>query len=775
MTLRNQTISSTNTITIPAELLDKYHFKSGDIILLQEEEAGILICPAGKDQTNQNLPEKNVSSDLRDAIASKNLQTAMRFIKGVGPKLSELLTKRGVITVEDALYLLPHRYEDRRQVCPIARLKPGTTEVFCGTVVSADTMTTKNGRRFFEAIVMDESGSVTLKWFNSNATYMKRIWTKGKRGVFTGEVSQFGYQREVHHPDVEWLSDGTSVQELLAADPVNFGKIVPVYPLTEGLSQKVMRRVMKEVVDQFVPYIRELIPLPLLSPLKLPTLKNSLQIVHLPPVEMKLEELNEGRTPYHRALAFDEFFFWEVGLALKKRGVMLEEGISFQVNHRYTRQLAKLLPFDLTGAQRRVLAEIKEDMISPHPMHRLVQGDVGSGKTLVALMAALVAVENGYQVAIMAPTEILAEQHWHTIHRWCAELGVVTVLMTAGMKGKKKSEALAQIADGTAHIVVGTHAVIQEKVDFFRLGLGIIDEQHRFGVLQRGILKKKGINPDILVMTATPIPRTLAMTLFGDLSLSVIDELPPGRTPIETKIFFESRRSEAYSMIRSEVAKGHQAYVIYPLVEETEKSDLKAAAQMAEHLDTEIFPDLRVGLLHGRMTPEEKESVMTAFKARELDMLVSTTVIEVGIDVPNATMMVIEHAERFGLSQLHQLRGRVGRGAAKSRCILLTPGRLSEDGEKRLKVMESTNDGFRIAEADLEIRGPGDFLGTRQSGMPDFRVANILRDGALLDESRKAAETLLKDDPDLASAENEPIKNELIRRWGQRLELAGVA
>lgn len=775
MTLRNQTISSTNTITIPAELLDKYHFKSGDIILLQEEEAGILICPAGKDQTNQNLPEKNVSSDLRDAIASKNLQTAMRFIKGVGPKLSELLTKRGVITVEDALYLLPHRYEDRRQVCPIARLKPGTTEVFFGTVVSADTMTTKNGRRFFEAIVMDESGSVTLKWFNSNATYMKRIWTKGKRGVFTGEVSQFGYQREVHHPDVEWLSDGTSVQELLAADPVNFGKIVPVYPLTEGLSQKVMRRVMKEVVDQFVPYIRELIPLPLLSPLKLPTLKNSLQIVHLPPVEMKLEELNEGRTPYHRALAFDEFFFWEVGLALKKRGVMLEEGISFQVNHRYTRQLAKLLPFDLTGAQRRVLAEIKEDMISPHPMHRLVQGDVGSGKTLVALMAALVAVENGYQVAIMAPTEILAEQHWHTIHRWCAELGVVTVLMTAGMKGKKKSEALAQIADGTAHIVVGTHAVIQEKVDFFRLGLGIIDEQHRFGVLQRGILKKKGINPDILVMTATPIPRTLAMTLFGDLSLSVIDELPPGRTPIETKIFFESRRSEAYSMIRSEVAKGHQAYVIYPLVEETEKSDLKAAAQMAEHLDTEIFPDLRVGLLHGRMTPEEKESVMTAFKARELDMLVSTTVIEVGIDVPNATMMVIEHAERFGLSQLHQLRGRVGRGAAKSRCILLTPGRLSEDGEKRLKVMESTNDGFRIAEADLEIRGPGDFLGTRQSGMPDFRVANILRDGALLDESRKAAETLLKDDPDLASAENEPIKNELIRRWGQRLELAGVA
>ena len=763
-----QMISSAKTITIPAELLEKYHLKPGDAVLLVAEETGILVRPMHENKENHN------SENLKDAIASKNLETNMRFIKGVGPKLSDLLTKRGVITVEDALYLLPHRYEDRREISSIGRLKPGTTEVFSGKVVSANTMITKGGRRFFEAVVMDDTGSVTLKWFNANATYMKRIWTTGKKGVFTGEVSQFGYQKEVHHPDVEWLPEGKSVQDLLAADPVNFGKIVPVYPLTEGLSQKVMRRVMKEVVDRFVPYIRELIPSRLLSPLKLPALGDSLRIVHLPPVDMRLEELNEGRTPYHRALAFDEFFFWEVGLALKKRGVMLEEGISFKVNHRYTRQLAKLLPFELTGAQRRVLSEIKEDMISPHPMHRLVQGDVGSGKTLVALMAALVAVENDYQVAIMAPTEILAEQHWHTIHRWCAELGVVTVLMTAGMKGKKKSEALAQIADGTAHIVVGTHAVIQDKVDFARLGLGIIDEQHRFGVLQRGILKKKGVNPDILVMTATPIPRTLAMTLFGDLSLSVIDELPPGRTPVETKIAFESRRSEVYSMIRSEVAKGHQAYIIYPLVEETEKSDLKAAAQMAEHLDSEIFPDLRVGLLHGRMTPEEKELVMTAFKSRELDVLVSTTVIEVGIDVPNATMMVIEHAERFGLSQLHQLRGRVGRGEAKSRCILLTPGKLSEDGERRLRVMEATNDGFRIAEADLEIRGPGDFLGTRQSGMPDFRVANILRDGALLDEARKAADLLLKDDPDLASTANTPIKDELIRRWGQRLELAAI-
>jgi len=403
-----------------------------------------------------------------------------------------------------------------------------------------------------------------------------------------------------------------------------------------------------------------------------------------------------------------------------------------------------------------------------------VQGDVGCGKTLVALMAALVAVENRYQVAIMAPTEILAEQHWLTIHHWCAELGIEVILLTAGMKGKSKSEALARVADGSAHIVIGTHAVIQEKVEFARLGLGIIDEQHRFGVLQRGVLRKKGLNPDILVMTATPIPRTLAMTLVGDLSLSVIDELPPGRTAVETRVFFESRRSQAYDIVRDEVAKGHQAYVIYPLVEETEKSDLKAAAQMAEHLDSQVFPGLRVGLLHGRMSPDEKEAVMSAFKARDVDILVATTVIEVGIDVPNATLMIIEHAERFGLSQLHQLRGRVGRGQARSRCILLTPGRLSEDGEKRLRVMEATTDGFRIAEADLEIRGPGDFLGTRQSGMPDFRVANILRDGALLEHARRVAFELLEADGELSSNEHAPLREELLRRWGKRLELAAI-
>ncbi len=774
-------LGNNGTVVLPRELIDALALSEGDELLFQKFDdgfrvvrSGAVIAPASKKQPGDTGSSPVYADSLKDAIAQKNLQTAMHFIKGVGPKLSELLAKKGVNNVEDALYLLPHRYEDRREVRSIVQLRPGFTEVFSGSVVTADVMTTKGGRRFFEVVVRDDSGSLTLKWFNSNPTFMKRVWTVGKSGVFIGEVSQFGYQREVHHPDVEWLQEGRSVADILASDPLNFGKIVPVYPLTEGLSQKVMRRVMKEVVDTYLPSIQELIPAAVLESLNINGLRQSLRDVHLPQPDVRLDDLNEGRTPAHRALAFDEFFFWELGLAMKKRGVALEEGIAFQVTHRYTKELARLLPFELTLAQRRVLTEIKTDMMAPHPMHRLVQGDVGSGKTLVALMAALLAVENGYQVAIMAPTEILAEQHWLTIHRWCAELGVTSVLVTAGMKGKAKNEALQLIADGTAQIVIGTHAVIQEKVEFARLGLGVIDEQHRFGVLQRGILKRKGLNPDILVMTATPIPRTLAMTLFGDLSLSVIDELPPGRTPVETQIFFESRRSEAYQNVRDEVSEGHQVFIIYPLVEETEKSDLKAAAQMAEHLASAVFPDLRIGLLHGRMTPEEKEAAMGSFKARELDILVSTTVIEVGIDIPNATLMIVEHAERFGLSQLHQLRGRVGRGSAKSRCILLTPGRLSEDGEKRLRVMESTCDGFRIAEADLEIRGPGDFLGTRQSGMPDFRVANILRDGTLLEQARQTSFNLLEKDPELSATGHVPLRDELQRRWGHRLELAAI-
>jgi ATP-dependent DNA helicase RecG len=482
--------------------------------------------------------------------------------------------------------------------------------------------------------------------------------------------------------------------------------------------------------------------------------------------------MSEGADKGHAALAFDEFFFLELGLALKRQGTTLEPGIPFQVTHRYTRKLLEHLPYSLTAAQKRVLAEIKTDMMAPHPMHRLVQGDVGSGKTIVAFMAALIALENSYQVAFMAPTEILAEQHYLTIHAWCEHLGLRPLLLTASLKGKVRQQALAEIASGNAQIVIGTHAVIQDKVEFHRLGLGIVDEQHRFGVLQRAILKSKGENPDILVMTATPIPRTLAMTLYGDLALSVIDQLPPGRTPIRTKLCLESSRRTMYGAIRDEIRQGRQAYIIYPLVDETEKSELKAATNMAEQLSEEIFPDLRIGLLHGRMKPEEKETVMRAFKAGDTDILVATTVIEVGIDVPNATLMVIEHAERFGLSQLHQLRGRVGRGAAQSSCLLMVD-KLSQDAQKRLNVMVSTTDGFKIAEADLDIRGPGDFLGTRQAGLPDLRVANIIRDAQILEMARREAFSLVQREPNLEKYPD--LRQELTHRWGGRLHLASIA
>jgi ATP-dependent DNA helicase RecG len=767
----NVTIEKNGSLLLSSGLISSIGLSSGDTVAIEVCNGEIRL--SGSRVAPQCPGNSSAGGVLENSIRKKNLQTGIQFIKGIGPKLATLLEKRDIRTVEDALYLMPLRYEDRRELIAVSRLAAGQSAVFYGRVISADLVITKGGRRVFEALVGDDSGTITFKWFNANATWMKRTWKVGREGLFSGEVNQYGYQREVHHPDVEWLPEGADLKAVLAADPANFGRIVAVYPLTEGLHQKTMRRIMREVLDGFLDNVVSPLSDSFLPP-GYPPLKTALSQVHSPAQDAVLAELNEGRTVAHRALAFDEFFYWELGLALKKRNVALEDGIAFQVTHRYTKELAKLLPFELTSAQRRVLSEIKADMMAPHPMHRLIQGDVGCGKTLVALMASLIAVENGYQVAIMAPTEILAEQHWHTIHSWCSQMDIEVVLITAGMKGRAKKDALERVADGTARIVIGTHAVIQEKVEFASLGLGIIDEQHRFGVLQRGILKKKGINPDILVMTATPIPRTLAMTLFGDLSLSVIDELPPGRSAVETRIYFESRRSQVYDMIRAEVAEQRQAYIIYPLVEETEKSDLKAASQMADHLEKEIFPTLRIGLLHGRMSPEEKEAVMRSFKARGLDILVSTTVIEVGIDVPNATVMVIEHAERFGLSQLHQLRGRVGRGSAKSRCILLTPGRMSEDGEKRLRVMESTCDGFRIAEADLEIRGPGDFLGTRQSGMPDFRVANILRDGTILDKARRTAFDLLEKDPDFSAAGHALIKEELLRRWGRRLELATI-
>ncbi len=763
------TIDDSLSISLPETLLTELSLGRGAQLDAEIDDKGRIILSKVTPTMARSLP------NLSESIRSRNLSTGMQFIKGVGPKMAEAFERLGIRTVEEALYLIPLRYEDRRELRPVARLRPGRTEVFEAVVVSATTSSTRGGRSQYEVIVGDETGTVSLKWFNFNTLWMKKAWHPGRRGIFTGEVNQFGHRREIHHPEVEWIAADDDIEAVMARDPATYGRIVPVYHLSEGLHQKAMRHIMKQVVDSFAGDVESHINEEILTRHHLIPLSEALREAHFPSPEADILQINSGSTAAHHSLVFDEFFYLELGLALKRRGFTLEEGIAFEVNHKYTKPLLKLLPFTLTHAQRRVLSELKEDMMAPFPMHRLIQGDVGSGKTLVALMAALVAVENGYQVAIMAPTEILAEQHFLNIHGWCDALGVKTVLLTSSQKGKERAVLLEQVGDGTAQIVIGTHAVIQEKVEFHRLGLGIIDEQHRFGVLQRGILKRKGENPDILVMTATPIPRTLAMTVFGDLSLSVIDELPPGRTPVETKVYAESRRKQVYGLIRDEVNSGRQAYIICPLVEESEKSELKAAAQVAEELQTGVFPEFRVGLLHGRLRPEEKEAVMASFKANEIHILVATTVIEVGIDVPNATVMVVEHAERFGLSQLHQLRGRVGRGSHQSHCLLIASERLSDDGVKRLRVMEGTTDGFRIAEADLEIRGPGDFLGTRQAGLPEFRVASILRDGRILEEARREAFTLIERDPELKLPEHSRLKGEMVKRWGGRLELAGVA
>lgn len=703
------------------------------------------------------------------------LSTPIEKIRGVGPRVSQQLAKMGILTVEDALYTLPYRYEDRRQIRKIAQLRDGKREVFSAEIlVAGETQTSRNRKKLFEVVVGDGTGQIQLKWFHYRRDWMKHRYVVGQRLLVVGDVKRFGVIREIHHPDIELLAHNGAIDDHIAADPLNFGRILPVYPLTEGLHQKSIRKIWKEIVDLYAEYAVSPLPSEILQRHGLLPLAEALRQVHWPNNKTNVSELEAGSDAARRTLVFDEFFFLELGLALKRRGVVLEKGIPFKVTHRYTKPLAALLPYRLTEAQRRVLGEIKQDLMAPHPMHRLVQGDVGCGKTIVALMAALVAIENDTQVAVVAPTEILAEQHYLQFHAWLEALGLRAALLSGSLSAKEKRLILEQLRAGDIHLIVGTHAVLQDGVDFKRLGLGIIDEQHRFGVRQRGVLRKKGENPHILVMTATPIPRTLSLTLFGDLALSVIDELPPGRTPVRTRIVPESARTRAYAFIKDELAQGRQAYIVYPLVEESEKSDLLAASEGAEYLQRQIFPEANVALLHGRMKPEEKESIMAAFKDQRFDILVATTVIEVGIDIANASVIMIEHAERFGLAQLHQLRGRVGRGAAVSNCLLVRSARCSEEGMRRLQVMCETTDGFRIAEADLEIRGPGEFLGTRQSGLPDFRVANLLRDGLLLEKARQEAFHMASTSDFLQDDRYADMRHVLMERWGSRLELASV-
>jgi ATP-dependent DNA helicase RecG len=690
-------------------------------------------------------------------------------VKGVGPRLAKLFEKKGIVTVEDALYFLPRCYEDRRHLKKVIELKSGKKETGFGEILLSGTAFFQNRKkRVFEAVVGDGSGTVTLKWFHGNERYLKERFKKGRKLIFSGEVRWFNYQKEIHHPDVE------IVEGDIEDDYLNFKRIVPIYSETEGLYQRTLRRLMKTIVDGYSDELSSPIPEEIVERQDLIDFSEAFRRVHFPPEGESVERLNLQRSDGHRRIIFDEFFFLELGLALKKKGVALETGISFRTEGALSRKLLDRLSFRLTRAQEKALAEIVEDMEKPHPMNRLIQGDVGSGKTIVAVLAGLRVVECGYQAAIMAPTEVLAEQHYLNIRRWVEPLEVRVALLTSNIKGSEREEIYDCIRRGDVRIVIGTHAVIQEQVEFNRLGLAIIDEQHKFGVVQRGLLKKKGENPDVLVMTATPIPRTLAMTIYGDLDISLIDEMPPGRMPIMTKVFPESGRNRAYGIVEQEVKQGRQVFIVYPLVEESEKLELRDATRMAEHLQKDVFPAFRIGLLHGRMRSDEKEAIMMAFKEGEIQILVATTVIEVGIDIPNASVMVVEHAERFGLSQLHQLRGRIGRGRYSSTCILLAQYRSSEEAKVRLQAMERTNDGFKIAEQDLELRGPGDFFGIRQSGLPDFRVAHILRDTPILIEARKEAFRVVQEDPDLTETSHLAMKEVLIRRWKGRLELAAI-
>lgn len=718
------------------------------------------------DSQSLQSPERGVSA-VEFLEKTKELSVSIQFAKGVGPKLASILKKKGIETVEDALYFIPRNYEDRRNIKPISKLEVGKTETVLGEIIALGAVSYKKNRKeIFEMVMGDGSGTITAKWFVYNHSYLKGRFKKGEKVILSGEIKVYRSQREIHHPDIEVVKD--------VNDSLNFNRIVPIYSESEGLYQKTIRKIMKNIVDCYSGFLISAVPSYVRHRQGLMELPEAMKRIHFPESDDDFSDLMSGRSPAYRTVIFDEFFFLELGLALKKKGITLERGIAFEVTGDSRDKLVKSLPFSLTGAQRRVIAEIEEDMRRPYPMNRLIQGDVGSGKTIVALTSALIAVENGYQVSIMAPTEILAEQHFLNIHHLTDRLGVKTTLLTSAIKRAKKEEVLEAIKEGDIDIVIGTHAVIEETVEFNKLGFGIIDEQHRFGVIQRAMLRRKGYNPDILVMTATPIPRTLALTVYGDLDVSILDELPPGRIPVSTKLYHERDRVKVYEIVRNEIRKGRQAYVVYPLVEESEKLELKDATRMAEHLQKEIFPEFVVGLIHGRMNHEEKEDIMLAFRDRKIDVLVSTTVIEVGIDMPNASVMVVEHAERFGLFQLHQLRGRVGRGEEPSKCLLLAQYSKSDDARRRLRVMESTTDGFKISEEDLAIRGPGDFLGTRQSGLPDFRVANIVRDLKILQEARKEAFAVVEMDPNLTDQPHRCLKEVLRERWKGRLELASV-
>jgi ATP-dependent DNA helicase RecG len=663
----------------------------------------------------------------------------------------------GLERVEDALFLLPHRHEDRSRLTPLARVTPGEHRTCAGIVAGVSPPPRGRPQMPLVAVLEDSTGFLRAVWFGQH--YLARVLKRGARVIVHGKVGVD--RRGARHLQVK---DYEIVDE--DDEPLHTGRLVPVYPLTEGLGQRPMRRLMKRLVEEFAPAVEDPLPEALRVRHRLESLGRALEGAHFPQSE---DEAAAAR----RRLVFDDLFLLQLGLAIRRQRLAREPGHAMDGPGVLVRRLRDGLPYRLTAAQERVWGEIRADMAAPYPMNRLLQGDVGSGKTVVACLAILTAVEAGFQAALMAPTEILAEQHHATLARSLGPLGVEAALLTNAVRGKARETLVARVHDGTVACLVGTHALVQEGVDFRRLGLVVVDEQHRFGVVQRAALRSKGERPDVLVMTATPIPRTLALTVYGDLDVSVLDEMPPGRRRVVTAARPDSARPRIYAFLRAQMDAGRQVYVVCPLVDESEASDLRAATEMAERLQRQVFPDRRIGLLHGRMGLEAKDRVMAEFRAGRVDLLVSTTVIEVGIDVPNASVMLVEHAERFGLSQLHQLRGRVGRGPWKSYCILMQTA-TSEEAGRRIAAMVGTDDGFRIAEADLELRGPGEFFGTRQSGLPEFRIADLLRDGAMVEVARREAIGLVARDPALGQPAHRRLRAALLARWRGKLDLASV-
>ena len=707
-------------------------------------------------------------------MANSNLTAAsdVQFLKGVGPARAKLLASRGIRTVEDLLYYTPFRYENRTSLTRIRDLVPGQTATVFAKVLTCGLMRTRRGMYIYDLAASDSSGMLRCKWFNATYLETNKVFHTGQQVFFYGKVDRDRYgtgTMEIIQPQFEILPD----DEPEGGNSLELGRVVPIYESIGALGPRVLRRLMWGALEGIGNEIPDRLPAAVVQKNKLPDRASAVHETHFPQQELDLEKLCAFRTPSQVRLIFEEFFSVGAGLALKRRKAKAIPGVEFKVKDTARQAIRKVLPFHPTSAQKRVLKEIVDDMCSARPMNRLLQGDVGSGKTIVAIQAAILAIENGYQVALMAPTEILAAQHYLYIKQLFGKLNYRVELLVSARKAAEKAEIKQAICVGEVHLAIGTHALIEEDVQFAQLGLVVVDEQHRFGVLQRFKLMRKGYHPDVLVMTATPIPRTLALTLYGDLDFSVIDELPPHRTPILTKLMEERDRDNAYTFLREKIRRGEQAYVVCPVIEEGGKLDLKPAVQMYEQLARNIYPEYRVGLLHGRLPSDEKEVVMQRFKRGEVQILVATTVVEVGVDVPNASVMLIEHADRFGLSQLHQLRGRIGRGTKKSYCLLMADERRSEISQERLNTMVATTDGFRIAEIDLKLRGPGEFFGTKQWGIPAFRIANLLRDQDILEWAKREAADFVMNPS--SPQEFEAFVTYLRTEWPRRYGLASVA